>query len=131
MTTVGYGDIYPKSMWGKLIGAVCCVCGVLVIALPIPIIVNNFAEYYKEQVRREKALRRKEVIDRARKNGSIVSVLSPSISNLSYKDSTSRSFRIVKATGSPPINSDERLHDPNCYEQHPLSPVESTNSVLR
>ena len=49
LTSLGYGDFPVQTIPGKLFGSMCAVSGVLVLALPIPIVVDNFADYYKEQ----------------------------------------------------------------------------------
>lgn len=47
LTTVGYGDVTPKTMGGKIVGAIACVVGILVIALPVTVLVEHFNEVYK------------------------------------------------------------------------------------
>lgn len=46
MTSVGYGDMVPETWAGKIIGSMCAICGVLIVALPISVIGSNFSLYY-------------------------------------------------------------------------------------
>lgn len=59
LTTVGYGDLYPISTFGKVIAASTAICGVLTIIIPIPIFFIKFKGYYDAAVIREKRKRRK------------------------------------------------------------------------
>uniref|UniRef100_A0A1I8H7K2 Ion_trans domain-containing protein n=1 Tax=Macrostomum lignano TaxID=282301 RepID=A0A1I8H7K2_9PLAT len=54
MTTVGYGDMVPKTYAGMLVGALCALTGVLTIALPVPVIVSNFSMFYSHTQARSK-----------------------------------------------------------------------------
>ncbi|CAI2723203.1 unnamed protein product [Schistosoma spindalis] len=54
MTTLGYGDIVPTTIIGKIVGGICSLSGVLVIALPVPVIVSHFARIYQQNQRTDK-----------------------------------------------------------------------------
>ncbi|ESP03532.1 hypothetical protein LOTGIDRAFT_137224 [Lottia gigantea] len=52
MTTVGYGDKVPVGVWGKLIGSLCALAGVLTLSIPVPIITENFNKFYAHKTGR-------------------------------------------------------------------------------
>ena len=76
MTTVGY-DVNPKTLLGKLIGGICALSGVFILTLPIPIVVNSFAQFYKNRLWRNEVehKKRERILQRAslRKKSSLVS----------------------------------------------------------
>ena len=61
LTTVGYDHKNPETFMGKVVGGLCALMGVFILTLPIPIVVNSFASYYKNRLwRNEVAHRRAE-----------------------------------------------------------------------
>lgn len=44
----------PGTIVGKIVGGVCSLSGVLVIALPVPVIVSNFSRIYHQSQRTDK-----------------------------------------------------------------------------
>lgn len=59
MTTLGYGDMYPQTWLGMIVGALCALAGVLTIAMPVPVIVNNFGMYYSLAMAKQKLPKKK------------------------------------------------------------------------
>ncbi|KAF6339560.1 potassium voltage-gated channel subfamily A member 5 [Rhinolophus ferrumequinum] len=60
MTTVGYGDMRPVTVGGKIVGSLCAIAGVLTIALPVPVIVSNFNYFYHRETDHEEQATLKE-----------------------------------------------------------------------
>uniref|UniRef100_A0A3Q0RQX1 Potassium voltage-gated channel modifier subfamily G member 3 n=1 Tax=Amphilophus citrinellus TaxID=61819 RepID=A0A3Q0RQX1_AMPCI len=48
MTTVGYGDMYPMTVAGRVLGGLCVVSGIVLLALPITFIYHSFVQCYHE-----------------------------------------------------------------------------------
>ncbi|XP_062401703.1 potassium voltage-gated channel subfamily S member 2 [Sardina pilchardus] len=57
MTTVGFGDVVPVTVAGKLAASGCILGGTLVVALPITIIFNKFSHFYRKQKALEASVR--------------------------------------------------------------------------
>ena len=111
MTTVGYGDKYTVTIPGYIVGSLCVISGVLVIAFTVPIVVNNFSLYYshaqtriKAPIRRKKERKSKSDKSRHRSNGRRLPEDHVGNSNSSFDTLQSSS----RETSSVTTDSDQR-----------------------
>lgn len=49
MTTVGYGDMFPSTVQGKVIGAITASIGVILLAIPAGIFISEFMRIHEER----------------------------------------------------------------------------------
>ena len=66
LTTVGYGDITPITVAGKIFGSVVMVCGVGIAAMPAGIFASSFVQLVREQEherRRKRKMRHKQLLE--------------------------------------------------------------------
>jgi len=63
MTSVGYGEVYPRTTMGKLVGFVAMLAGMVLIALPVAIVGQKFQDVYDnhdlDEAKRRAAMRMK------------------------------------------------------------------------
>ncbi len=69
MTTIGYGDVYPVTVYGKIIGSVMALLGIGLVAMPTGIISAGFLEKVNERKeKKEKENKEREAAEKAKEN---------------------------------------------------------------
>ena len=53
ISTIGYGDVVPSSNWGKVVGSLASIAGIICLSLPLPAIVQNFHKVHALEGRRK------------------------------------------------------------------------------
>jgi voltage-gated potassium channel len=51
LTTIGYGDVYPITVLGKIFAALVAVAGIGLIAMPTGILASAFSEAVRDEAR--------------------------------------------------------------------------------
>ncbi|KRX04655.1 hypothetical protein PPERSA_04470 [Pseudocohnilembus persalinus] len=75
MTTIGYGDKVPHSIFGKIIACFTAFMGITVIAMPVAILGTNFSQTYENQQEQEQITEIKEdCLEEHRQNQNIETV---------------------------------------------------------
>ena len=125
MTTLGYGDIVPVTPFGYVIGGMCALCGLIFLALPIPVIVNNFTTFYAHAKAREKLKEyselRKKLPNRAIAmhfhSKDVKSNLNYSLSNANFqKDRRSINEKFTRDSLVPNLSEFNKIKEMNSIE---------------
>ncbi len=68
LTTVGYGDVYPETGWGRFAAGLVALAGVGIVALPTGILASSFAEEFRERHERDQAAKKARAQEAAKKD---------------------------------------------------------------
>lgn len=133
MTTLGYGDMYPETWQGMVVGALCAVSGVLTIAMPVPVIVNNFGMYYSLAMAKQKLPKKNKKKHNPKLDAPTDSVSFGKSDTNSLRDSTQSDMCPLAADESSRNRSDSKQNgdanvrlseEEGCSLTQPLSPNE-------
>uniref|UniRef100_A0A8C6U1G8 BTB domain-containing protein n=1 Tax=Neogobius melanostomus TaxID=47308 RepID=A0A8C6U1G8_9GOBI len=132
MTTLGYGDMYPETWLGMVVGALCAVSGVLTIAMPVPVIVNNFGMYYSLAMAKQKLPKKKKQKHNTNPDAPTDSVSFGKLDTNSLRDSTQSDMCPLAADESSRNRDTKQNGDASmplseaegCSLTQPLSPNE-------
>lgn len=112
-TTLGYGDLYPTTVGGRIISCCWIFCGILILGLPISIIGSNFS-VEMEKMNKEMA-EKAHVLRQAKKRASMMSIDSSiSVSELDSTVSKIHISNVDVATQTDDfLDNDENDDDEN------------------
>jgi potassium voltage-gated channel Shab-related subfamily B protein 1 len=57
LTTLGYGDIYPTTIFGKIIGSLCAITSVFLLSMPMGLLAVNFQNNFKKHIKTTRILK--------------------------------------------------------------------------
>ncbi|GFR75029.1 potassium voltage-gated channel subfamily B member 2 [Elysia marginata] len=119
MTTVGYGDYYPVHAAGYVVGAICAVSGLLLVAMPIAIVASNFSLFYDNMSSRDQSLRRQAML------GQMIGIAMANRGAIGSENGSQETATdaAVDITGSDPAMPEEELDrsDPAIRKRHASS----------
>lgn len=85
LSTVGYGDAFPISLGGRIVGGFAMFSGILAVALPTAVLGVEFIKHYQERLEEKKLLKMRQGLQTCSKDELILFTKLVDIEQIGYK----------------------------------------------